>query len=273
MLGGRFGRYLLAAGAVGELFPIFAIAVFLGASNKFVALASLVAVGLRGAELRAAAGAGQPAGADPPGGRGLHRPDDHPLDRRAAAAAAADRRGVRPRRGPRRSWPGSCCAAGRRATPTPWTTSSTPSATASSSRCSSWPGDVAGHPLHRRGAAAAACVLRPAAGGPGGAGPVPVPRRAAAGPAGPVDVPDRDRPALLVALAEIGLRNGTMLPENAAALVGAGALSVLVFPMAAVLIERRRRAGEARRPRRPPGRRPRRTDRSRQPPTISAASP
>ena len=47
---------------------------------------------------------------------------------------------------------------------------------------------------------------------------------------------------LLVALAEIGLRNGTMLRENAAALVGAGALSVLVFPMAAVAIERRRRA-------------------------------
>jgi hypothetical protein len=49
---------------------------------------------------------------------------------------------------------------------------------------------------------------------------------------------------LLVALAEIGLRNGTMLRENAAALVGAGALSVLVFPMLAVAIERRRRARE-----------------------------
>ena len=46
MLDGRFGRYLLAAGAVGELFPIFAIALFLGASNKFVALLSLVAVGV-----------------------------------------------------------------------------------------------------------------------------------------------------------------------------------------------------------------------------------
>ena len=44
MLHGRFGRYLLAAGAVGELFPIFAIALFLGASSKFVALASLAAV-------------------------------------------------------------------------------------------------------------------------------------------------------------------------------------------------------------------------------------
>jgi Kef-type K+ transport system membrane component KefB len=46
MLGGRFGRYLLAAGAVGELFPIFAIALLLGASNKFMALASLGAVGV-----------------------------------------------------------------------------------------------------------------------------------------------------------------------------------------------------------------------------------
>ncbi|HET6814268.1 MAG TPA: cation:proton antiporter [Actinomycetota bacterium] len=46
MLGGRFGRYLMAAGAVGELFPIFAIALFLGASNKFVALGSLAAVGV-----------------------------------------------------------------------------------------------------------------------------------------------------------------------------------------------------------------------------------
>jgi Kef-type K+ transport system membrane component KefB len=41
---------------------------------------------------------------------------------------------------------------------------------------------------------------------------------------------------LLVALSEIGLRNGTMLPENAAALVGAGVLSVLVFPTTAAAI-------------------------------------
>jgi Kef-type K+ transport system membrane component KefB len=50
---------------------------------------------------------------------------------------------------------------------------------------------------------------------------------------------------LLVALAEIGRRNGTMLPENAAALVGAGVLSVLVFPAAAVAIHRRRQRTEA----------------------------
>jgi hypothetical protein len=41
---------------------------------------------------------------------------------------------------------------------------------------------------------------------------------------------------LLVALAEIGLRNGTMLPESAAALVGAGVLSVIVYPAVAVAI-------------------------------------
>ncbi len=49
---------------------------------------------------------------------------------------------------------------------------------------------------------------------------------------------------LLVALAEIGLRNGTMLSENAAALVGAGVLSVIVYPAVAVAIGTRRTARE-----------------------------
>ncbi|MFI6825852.1 cation:proton antiporter [Kribbella sp. NPDC050241] len=44
---------------------------------------------------------------------------------------------------------------------------------------------------------------------------------------------------LLVALSEIGLETGHMLPENAAALVGAGVLSVLVYPAIAVAIDRR----------------------------------
>ncbi len=44
---------------------------------------------------------------------------------------------------------------------------------------------------------------------------------------------------LLVALSEIGLESGHMLPENAAALVGAGVLSVLVYPAIAVAIDRR----------------------------------
>jgi Kef-type K+ transport system membrane component KefB len=44
---------------------------------------------------------------------------------------------------------------------------------------------------------------------------------------------------LLVALSEIGLSTGEMLPENAAALVGAGVLSVIVLPGIAVAINRK----------------------------------
>ena len=49
---------------------------------------------------------------------------------------------------------------------------------------------------------------------------------------------------LLVALAKIGLDNGTMLPENAAALVGAGVLSVAVYPQVAVALQGRVTAAE-----------------------------
>ncbi|MGE3285151.1 MAG: cation:proton antiporter [Pseudonocardia sp.] len=48
---------------------------------------------------------------------------------------------------------------------------------------------------------------------------------------------------LLVALTEIGRRNGVMLAENAAALVGAGMLTVLFLPAAAVALHRRGRPG------------------------------
>ena len=44
---------------------------------------------------------------------------------------------------------------------------------------------------------------------------------------------------LLIALAEIGLKDGVMLPANAAALVGAGVLSVLLYPSAAAALRRR----------------------------------
>ena len=44
---------------------------------------------------------------------------------------------------------------------------------------------------------------------------------------------------LLVALSEIGLSTGEMLPENAAALVGAGVLSVVIFPGLALALRRR----------------------------------
>jgi hypothetical protein len=68
---------------------------------------------------------------------------------------------------------------------------------------------------------------------PGGPGPAPVPPRPAPDRAGPAVLVTATALPLLVALAEIGLRNGTMLRENAAALVGAETLSVLVYPMLA----------------------------------------
>ena len=46
MLAGKFGRYVLAAGAVGELFPIVAISLFLTKRQQFIAIGSLAAVAL-----------------------------------------------------------------------------------------------------------------------------------------------------------------------------------------------------------------------------------
>ncbi len=46
MLGGQFGRHVFAAGAVGELFPILIVAVFLTKRGHFIALASVALVGV-----------------------------------------------------------------------------------------------------------------------------------------------------------------------------------------------------------------------------------
>jgi Kef-type K+ transport system membrane component KefB len=46
MLGGQFGQHVYAAGAVGELFPILIIAVFLTRRGHLIALASVAVVGL-----------------------------------------------------------------------------------------------------------------------------------------------------------------------------------------------------------------------------------
>jgi Kef-type K+ transport system membrane component KefB len=54
MLEGKFGRYVLAAGAVGELFPIVAISLFLTKRDQFIAIGSLLAVGLAALLLTAA---------------------------------------------------------------------------------------------------------------------------------------------------------------------------------------------------------------------------
>ncbi len=55
MLGGEFARYFLATGAVGELFPIIAIAIFLSVNSRFSALISLAAIALVAVLLAASA--------------------------------------------------------------------------------------------------------------------------------------------------------------------------------------------------------------------------
>ena len=48
MLRGSFGAYVLAAGAVGEFLPVVAIAIFLGSHGRFIGLISLLAMGVLG---------------------------------------------------------------------------------------------------------------------------------------------------------------------------------------------------------------------------------
>src|SRR4029450_4584949 len=87
MLGGRFGRYLMAAGAVGEVFPVFAIPALphrpVPGGQQQVRGPDVAAGGGRpgrGPEPGPPADPGQPPGADLPRGRGLYRPGDHPLE-------------------------------------------------------------------------------------------------------------------------------------------------------------------------------------------------
>ncbi|HEX8133351.1 MAG TPA: cation:proton antiporter [Actinomycetes bacterium] len=247
LLSGRFGRYLLAAGAVGELFPIFAIALFLGASNKFVALGSLVAVGVlavvlsyaprlvRGNRLERILREGE--------GSTTQVTVRLTVVLLLLLLVIAAEFGLDVVLG--------AFLAGivlRRWTPV--------DAHALEGKL-----DAIGYgffiPLFFV-ASGMTLDIRSIAEAPTrllvffvllllvrGVPALFLYRR---------DLPATQRVQLmfvtatalplLVALAEIGLRNGTMLPENAAALVGAGVLSVLVFPMVAVAIARRQRARE-----------------------------
>jgi Kef-type K+ transport system membrane component KefB len=248
MLGGRFGRYLMAAGAVGELFPIFAIALFLGASNKFVALASLLAVGVlavvlsfaprlvRGNRLERILTEGEGSTAQTTMRWTvvlllllLVIAEEFGLDVVLGAFLA----GIVLRR-----WaPGEVHALEDKLDTIGYGFFIPLFFVASGMSLDIR--SIAEAPLRLLAFFVLLLVVR-------GVPALFLYRR---------DLPAVQRVQmmlltatalpLLVALAEIGLRNGTMLRENAAALVGAGVLSVLVFPMAAVAIERRWRAAEA----------------------------
>jgi Kef-type K+ transport system membrane component KefB len=247
MLGGHFGRYLLAAGAVGELFPIFAIALFLGASNKFVALASLAAVGVLAVVLSFAPRLvrGNRLGRILLEGEGataqtyvrwtvvlllllLVIAEEFGLDVVLGAFLA----GIVLRRWTpvdAHSLKGKLDAIGYGFFIPLFFVASGMGLDVRS---------IAEAPARLLAFFVLLLLVRGV--------PALFLYRRDLPPAQRVQVMFLTATALplLVALAEIGLRNGTMLRENAAALVGAGALSVLVFPMAAVAIEGRRRAQE-----------------------------
>jgi Kef-type K+ transport system membrane component KefB len=247
MLGGRFGRYLLAAGAVGELFPVFAIALFLGASNKFVALVSLLAVGVLalvlsfaprlvcGNRLERILAEGEGATAQTTLRWTvvlllglLVIAEEFGLDVVLGAFLA----GIVLRRwspGDVHALEGKLDAIGYGFFIPLFFVASGMSLDLRS---------IAEAPLRLLVFFVLLLVVRGV--------PALFLYRRDLSPVQRVQTMFLTATALplLVALAEIGLRNGTMLRENAAALVGAGVLSVLVFPMVAVGIERRRRAGE-----------------------------
>ena len=245
MLGGRFGRYLMAAGAVGELFPILAIAVFLGTRNQFVALASLAAVGVLAVVLSFAPRLvrGNRLGRILREGEGstaqtyvrwamvlllllLVIAQKFGLDVVLGAFLA----GVVLRR-----WaPGDVHALESKLDAIGYGFFIPLFFVASGMTLDIR--SIAAAPLRLLIFFVLLLVVR-------GVPALFLYRRDLA-PAQRVEMMFLTATALplLVALAEIGLRNGTMLRENAAALVGAGVLSVLVFPMVAVMVQRRARA-------------------------------
>ena len=245
MLGGRFGRYLLAAGAVGELFPIFAIALFLGASNKFVALASLAAVGVLAVVLSFA-----------PRLVRNNRLGRILLEGEGATAQTyvrwtvvllllllviAQQFGLDVVLGAflagivlRRWTPGDVHALQSKLDAIGYGFFIPLFFVASGMTLDIR--SIAEAPLRLLVFFVLLLVVRGV--------PALFLYRRDLPPAQRIEMMFLTATALplLVALAEIGLRNGTMLHENAAALVGAGVLSVLVFPMVAVMVQRRARA-------------------------------
>jgi Kef-type K+ transport system membrane component KefB len=244
MLGGDFGRYVFAAGAVGELFPIVAIAVFLTQGSHFAALLSVAAVGLlavalstvpwivRSERLRTIIREGQNAT-----GQVMLRWSVVLLFLLLVIAArfgqdvvlGAMLAGIVLRSWTRRM--GIDVAGLEEKFDAVGYGIFIPVFFISSGMTLDI-GGIAGNPLRVIVFFLLLLVIR-------GLPSLLIYRRV---------LPVRQRVEmtfitatalpLLVALAEIGLRDGKMLPSNAAALVGAGALSVLVFPAVATALAR-----------------------------------
>ncbi|PRY36072.1 transporter (CPA2 family) [Geodermatophilus tzadiensis] len=243
LLGGRLGRYLLATGGVGELFPVLAIAVFLGSQGRLAALASLGAVavlavvlgllrrGVRdGGRLAAVVRAGQDETAQITLRATvlllvalIALTDQFHLD----AVLGAFLAGV-----VLRQWVGTAAPQLEAKLDAVGYGFFVPVFFVSSGMALDL-ASIAHAPLRLLLFFVLMLAVR---GGPA----LLVYRRV---------LPARQRVQtalvsatalpVLVALAEIGVRSRTMLPENAAALVGAGVLTVLLFPALVVALDRR----------------------------------
>jgi Kef-type K+ transport system membrane component KefB len=245
MLGGAFGRYVMAGGAVGEMFPILAIAVFLSANSQYVALLALVAIAALAAALMLIS-------------RGIR---GRALERMVLAGADTTAQSTL-------RWTIVLLLALLVATGE-FGVDAVLGAFLAGAVLRRWVGEGAaslgakldavgygffipvffvysGMNLHlasildapsRLAIFLGLLVLARAV-------PVYLVHRRALDPVPRLQLAlcSATTLPLLVALAEIGRRNGSMLAENAAALVGAGVLSVLLFPTIAVALQGRAKA-------------------------------
>ncbi len=243
LLGGRLGRYLLATGGVGELFPVLAIAVFLGSQGRVAALVSLAAVavlavvlgllrrGVReGSRLAVVVAAGQ----DETAQITLRATvllqialiavtEQFHLD----AVLGAFLAGVVLRR-----WVGAAAPQLEAKLDAVGYGFFVPVFFVSSGMALDL-ASIAESPLRLVLFFALMLAVR---GGPAlllYRRVLPARQRVQTALVSATALP------VLVALTQIGLRSDTMLPENAAALVGAGVLTVLVFPALVVALDRR----------------------------------
>ena len=243
LLRGRLGRYLLAAGGVGELLPVLAIAVFLGSQGRLAALVSLCLVGVLAiglALLRRSVGEGSRLARVIQAGQNetaqitlrgtillllglIAVTDQFDLD----AVLGAFLAGVVLRR-----WVGAAAPVLESKLDAVGYGFFVPLFFVYSGMGLDLHA-IADAPLRLLLFFVLMLVVR--------GGPVLLVYR------GVLSARERTQTALvsatalptLVALTEIGLRSGTMLPENAAALVGAGVVTVLVFPALVVALDRR----------------------------------
>jgi len=234
MLGGAFGGSVVAAGAVGEFFPIVAIATVLSAKGQFVGLLSRSSSrSPRCSSSMCRDFSGADAWGSSPSRVRMRRPPRRPCAGRSRSSSWSPN-GSASTSCSVPSLPSACCGAGLLARLNGSTRSSTPSAMGAlhpDLLRGGWDEPRPG--LDRQGSRARGGVLGGAALVRGAPAFLIYRRSLARRERFEMVFLSATSLPLLVAVSQIGLANGTMLPENAAALVGAGVLSVLVYPAVA----------------------------------------